>query len=441
MRRRDLSVKSAAGPRPEQPSCETVERAATESTDVAWLSWKQPKWQGEGQDPHHDGGLDRELSADRDAAPSRLSRVLRILLLMHFRGLKGVARGRPGGRFEIVAKISKATPHVWCEDGLVLSRLNKVFIVSDLERPSLAAIAQIPWRPTQRLAHVRLVDRVAKHSILQVHRTEHGRFLISNGSSWWCCATRGAQVLPVSRFSPTRPMNRGICESPSGCTYIADYTANHARLERVRIHRTSDFVAFETAWEFAPGQIRHVHALIRDPEDDRRIWVLTGDRDSESRILYTDDEFRSVQCFLNAGQTSRATDLLVRDGTVYWGMDSPSVPAHLMAARKERPQEARTLCELPGPAYYMGANEAGGAYLGTTVEPGFASKDRCAHLFGMRPDGVWEEVLKRRADIFPQHGILYFPRGTLPDSFVVFSQRGLVPDEGSMVIARDRAWE
>lgn len=363
-----------------------------------------------------------------------------ILRLMHFRGPRGTARGGSGDRFEIVAMISKATPHVWCEEGLLFSRLNRVFVVSDLERPSLAEIAQIPWRPTQRIAHLRLVDRVAKHSILQVHRTEDGRLLISNGSSWWCCGARGAEVRPVARFSPTRPMNRGICESPSGHTYIADYTANHARLERVRIHRTSDFVAFETAWEFAPGEIRHVHALIRDPEDDRRIWVLTGDRDSESRILYTDDEFQSVECFLDAGQTSRTADLLVRDGSVYWGMDSPSAPAHLMAARRERPHEARAMCSLPGPAYYMAVNEAGGAYLGTTVEPGAASKDRSAHLFGMRPDGVWEEVLKRRADIFPQHGIFHFPRGTLPGGCVVFSQRGLVPNEGFMVIARDRAW-
>lgn len=360
---------------------------------------------------------------------------------MHFPGYKGVTRGRLGGRFEIVGKISKATPHVWCEEGLVFSRLNKVFVALDLERPNLVAIAEIPWRLTQRVAHVRLVDRVTKHSILQVHRTERGRFLISNGSSWWCCEAPGAQVRPVARFSSTRPMNRGICESQSGCTYVADYTPNYARLERVRIHRTSDFVTFETAWEFAPGQIRHVHALIRDPEDGRRIWVLTGDRDAESRILYTDDEFRSVQCFLNAGQMSRATDLMVRDGTVYWGMDSPSAPARLMMARKSRPQESRALCELPGPAYYMGANEAGGAYLGTTVEPGPASRDRCAHLFGMRHDGVWEEVLKRRGDIFPQHGILYLPSGTLPDNYVVFSQRALVPDEGSMIIARDRAWE
>ncbi len=236
-------------------------------------------------------------------------------------------------------------------------------------------------------------------------------------------------------------MNRGICESPSGWTYIADYSANHARLERVRIHRSRDLVTFETAWEFGPGQIRHVHALIRDPEDDRRIWVLTGDRDGESRILFTDDEFRSVQCFLDAGQMSRATDLVVRDGNVYWGMDSPTTPASLMVARKEQPLETHALVELPGPTYYMGANEAGGAYLGTTVEPGPASKDRCAHLFGMRPDGLWEEVLKRRGDIFPQHGILYFPKGILPHNYVVFSQRALVPDEGSMIIARDRAWE
>jgi hypothetical protein len=183
-----------------------------------------------------------------------------------------------------------------------------------------------------------------------------------------------------------------------------------------------------------------VHAVVQDQEDHQRIWVLTGDRDAESRILYSDDDFRTVDCFLDGGQMSRATDLIARDGMVYWGMDSPEETARLMVAEKDRPAMVRSQCELPGPAYYMGENRAGGMYVGTAVEPGVALRDDCAHIMGLGPDGAWEELAARRADRSPQHGIFYFPKGAMPENYVVFSQRALVPGEGSMTVARDRAW-
>jgi len=125
---------------------------------------------------------------------------------------------------------------------------------------------------------------------------------------------------------------------------------------------------------------------------------------------------------------------------IYWGMDSPLETSRILRAAKDRPGTFETLSELPGPAYYLGRNEAGAMYLGTTVEPGPAVRDSFGRIFGTARSGDWEEIHRCRNDIFPQYGIFYFPRGILPENFLVFSQRALVPREGCLTIARDLAW-
>jgi len=207
-------------------------------------------------------------------------------------------------RIEVFARFRNSLVHYWSEEGLVFSRKNQVFLIRDLARPRPEVIARIPWRLSQQIAHIRFWDRLLKHAILQVHGTRDGRLLISNREAWWRSSGEES-VAPVPRFSPTRPMNRGICESASGVTFVADYLPNLERTDPVRIHRTDDLLRFTTAWEFPRGEIRHVHGLIRDPEEENRIWVLTGDLDHESNIFFTDDEFQSLQLFLNPNFAKR----------------------------------------------------------------------------------------------------------------------------------------
>jgi hypothetical protein len=234
-------------------------------------------------------------------------------------------------------------------------------------------------------------------------------------------------------------MNRGICRSSAGMLYVAQYTQNPSRAE-VSVFRTNDLRTFETAWTFPAGSIRHIHALIPDPERPARIWVLTGDLDAESAIYFTENEFSSLECFLKAGQLSRATDLVRMGNTLYWGMDSPDDEPFMIrsSADKAAPEK---IFPLPGPVYYMGRNEAGALYAGTTVEKGRAVKDRVGRIWGTSPDGAWQEIASGRKDWVPQHGLYYFPRGVMPGSFLIFSQRALVPHEGCMTIARDLRWE
>lgn len=339
---------------------------------------------------------------------------------------------------KIVARFRNSLAHLFDEEGLIFSSKNRIYKISDLRKPVPEKIAEIPWSFLKHISYIRIADRFLKNSILQVHKSKKGEYLVATGDNWWLINRQG-RASGIKEFSSTRPMSRGICESKGGITYVAGYNIGADR-QPVEIFRSKDCCNFDVAWEFPKGQIRHVHALIVDPELESRIWVLTGDLDNESKFYYTDDDFSSLHCFLSAGQKSRATDLIIRNGQLYWGMDSPTEQSSIMKADKTLPEHLKNVKELPGPCYYLAQNEAGAIYAGTTVEPGASLKDNYAHIFELCPDDSWQEIACFKKDLFPQYGILYFPRGILPENFVVFSQRALGPFEGHMTIALDQVW-
>ncbi len=337
---------------------------------------------------------------------------------------------------EIIERFSNFQVHAYTAGKLICSSKNSIFRIDDLSRPDPVEIGRIPWRGVQHLSNIRFLDRALKHAILQVHSTRQGGFLVATGHSWWRLDKTG-NVRPVGSFSATRPMNRGICESKTGWTYVAEYIPNPNR-GPIRIFRSGDLESFETAWRFEAGTIRHVHAVITDPDAHNRIWILTGDEDQESHVYYTDDDFSTVKLFLSEGQVTRATDLISRGDDLYWGMDSPLKTSFIIRASRQTARYDKLL-ELPGPAYYIGQNDGGGIYVGTTVEPGPAVKDHFGRIFGSDKSGVWREIVRCKKDPFPQYGIFYFPKGILPENFIVYSQRALLPYEGYMTIATDPA--
>lgn len=340
----------------------------------------------------------------------------------------------PRSRFEIVARFRNSVVHQYIDGALIFSHKNKVYTIENLRNPKVKFQFQIPWSAVQQISNIRIADRLLKNSILQVHKTTQNEFLVSNGQGWWH-VDREKRVFPIDKFCDTLPMNRGICESSSGMIHVAEYVSNPDR-KSIRIFGSKDLKEFEVMWEFKPGEIRHVHALIPDPDLENRIWILTGDLDHESHIMYTDDEFEAIHKFLSEGQKTRATDLIVRGCNLYWGMDSPMETSFIMSISRNQ-KVLKQLHELPSPAYYMGQNEAGGLYFGTTVEPGPAVKDRYGRIYALRSDDILETVVKCKKDIFPQYGVFYFPKGILPSHFLVYSQRALRPNEGCVTIARD----
>lgn len=338
----------------------------------------------------------------------------------------------------IVARLIGIRPHVFSSGQLICSSSNQVFAINNLSDPDLELVFEISPTLVDRLSRCRTLDRLLRRSISIVHRRRNGEYLVIAGRGWWYV---GHDKNP-RRLNPpgtTYPMQRGICDGPDGTTFIGDYRRNPERSE-VHIYAIYDNERFDVAWTFRAGVVRHVHAIIADPSFEGRIWVLTGDEDHESKIWYTDDGFRSLELFLNAGQESRTADMVFSSSELVWGMDSPIEPSYICRINRSKKGGVRKEHRLKGPAYYMAQNNAGGIYVGTTVEPGPAVVDRRARIVGIRPDGAWETLFSLEKDLFPQHGLIYMPKGILPENFVVFGQRALKPCEGCLTIGRHLAW-
>lgn len=342
----------------------------------------------------------------------------------------------PTQRLDIVARIPNLLCHEYTEQGLIVSRRNRLYRIQDLGAPNLQAIGGIPWGPKQWPAYVTLVDRALKAGIQLALQLDRQRYLVAAANKWWRVADGGG-VHDLGELPVGRPMARGLCVS-GGKVYLAEYRSNPER-GPVHVLTSSDCERFDVAWRFPDRSVRHVHALIPDRHTKDRIWILTGDFDHESSIWYTDDRFENVRHYLNMGQRTRATDLICLPDRILWGMDSPLETPHVMELPRGEGSHAMPVHRLAGPAYYAAHNEAGGCYLGTTVEPGPAVRDNYGRLYAWAPEVDWCELKRWRHGRVPQYGIVTMPRGVLPGSFVAWSTRALHPGDGDLVIARDRA--
>ena len=116
---------------------------------------------------------------------------------------------------------------------------------------------------------------------------------------------------------------QGIAVDGDGAIYYGEYTTlgpNDAH--SVRIYRSDDEArSWHVAYEFAPGEVRHIHAVRWDPVA-QALWVGTGDLDSQSRIGYSRDDAKSFQWVGADSQVYRVITLLFFEDRVVWGPDT-----------------------------------------------------------------------------------------------------------------------
>ena len=337
----------------------------------------------------------------------------------------------------LIHEMPLGLPHEMTPNGLLISRRNKLYLIKDLAEPLEEEIGYIPWKGLSFLGHARIIDRVCKYSIQQALFLPGKGYLIYNQAGWWFLKNGKPVAEKLSVPVLGKPMARGICRALDGTIYLAEYEPNQLR-DCVKIYKTLNLYDYELAFEFPPLSIRHIHAVIQDSCVSSRLWVLTGDYDRESSFYYTDDQFEHLTPLPCLGQRTRATSMCFDgDHQLVWGMDSPLAPSSILSWGPDYSKEPKVLASLPGPAYYMASNVAGGMYMGTTVEPGPSVTDSCATVWARKTNKLWYQVGKFQTDLFPQYAIIYFPREPLPENFVVFSLRAVKGLDGRLFIARD----
>lgn len=219
----------------------------------------------------------------------------------------------------------------------------------------------------------------------------------------------------VRGFAFRNPLFMGTQTLDGRSVYFGEYFANDT-MRAVSVFGSQDGGdSWDEVYRFPAGSIWHVHGVHHDPWTDH-IWICTGDRDGECRIVMLDRSFREIETFGDGSQAWRAVTMMFLEDRVVWGMDSPLAPCRVMSFDRA----SHTLKEgqpMPGPVWYARQFGDGHAVLQTATEhlgqPGVQSNH--AHLFATRDFEKWTEIASWRKDRWPNrtflHGLVSFSDG------------------------------
>ena len=223
--------------------------------------------------------------------------------------------------------------------------------------------------------------------------------------------------------------------------YYGEYFLNHGG-ERVRIFRRKPNGQWHTVYTFAPGQVYHIHGIIPDAAS-ACVYILTGDKDAESGIFVTYDDFKTVTPIVTGRQAFRACVALPVEGGMLYTTDTPLEENYLYHLDFNT-KEITPVMVIDGPSIYGRTISDYEFVFSTSVEPdsrieglkyeftyklGPGVKNKNSHLYYCLWDGNTahcKEIFAATKDILPmgagQFGTMMFPEGDVYDGLYVTCQ-------------------
>jgi hypothetical protein len=207
----------------------------------------------------------------------------------------------------------------------------------------------------------------------------------------------------------TRPLHLAVTASDQ--IFWGEYFDNPRR-DEVHIYGSTDRGAhWDVAYTFPKGTVRHVHNIVYDAWENC-LWVLTGDKGSECRILRASCDFKTMDVVLSGSQQARSAALVPTRDALYFSSDTPLETNHVYRLdRSGNLAEAATL----GSSSIYACSVGNAIFFSTMVEPSAINSDRNVHLYGSADGIQWQRVLERKKDRWPmrlfQYGNAFLPDG------------------------------
>lgn len=257
---------------------------------------------------------------------------------------------------------------------------------------------------------------------------DNSMIAIAKKGLFWRSSESGdfQKVFSISRGS--KPLN--LCILPNGHIFFGEYFQNMKK-EAVNIYGSMDNGrTWRIVYTFQAGNINHVHGLFFD-RYTRRLWFLTGDRENECIIGYTDDEFQTLHEVLRGGQEYRSCQLFFYKDFIVYATDSQYIQNEICAINRKT-LKIKILARIQGSAI-KGGQTGDVSYLSTTIEPSKVNKDKFSHIWVTKDGEHWQDVYKAEKDCWPsilQFGTFEFPQNAYCDGKLWFSGRALKGFDG-----------
>lgn len=243
-----------------------------------------------------------------------------------------IYRSRDGGDFRRVARVRPPFGETW---GGYSARLRRAFGYQEL-------LELLPLADGRLLVlaggHVHLLDQDGRGA----RRTHELRYF-GRGKG------RGLMAF-------------GLTQARDGAIYFAEYVTESGD-RPTGVWRSDDLgESWQLAWEFAPGEVRHIHAVHADPHDDA-VWIGTGDRDEHCFVGASRDRGTSFTWVGHGRQVHRTCAFASFDDCVLWATDADFEQNHVVRWHRAS-GEVTVDATLPDVTYYTARLDADRALLG-----------------------------------------------------------------------------
>lgn len=224
-----------------------------------------------------------------------------------------------------------------------------------------------------RIGSLKLVSKLRnKSGIDRVMLLENGMMLVVYRGIFSGMLREGevTRLENIFHWEGGGPLPQGFARDSAGYIYVGEYLVDKPG-KRHRITNLYCGRAQEKTWkvcyDFQRSEIMHIHGVSYDKYRDL-LWLTTGDRDHESRILYSSDHGISFTPLGTGSQDWRTVSLQFTPEFIYWGTDSPVRWNHIFKWNWDT-GDRETMLTVRNPFYYS-AHDADKEklYFSTTVE-------------------------------------------------------------------------
>jgi len=161
--------------------------------------------------------------------------------------------------------------------------------------------------------------------------------------------------------------SHGIAVDQNDDVYFGEYNCS-PRPHTIKIIKGSrDGTVWSIFYEFPQGEIFHIHSIKYDSFRDI-LWILSGDKDEESKLMFIDKSRKKVEILGSGDQGWRIVSLITTRDFLYWCSDNVWTGSNIY--RYDFSDNKREKLAFVGkPSYYSTQLKDGTLVFSTTFEP------------------------------------------------------------------------
>jgi len=327
----------------------------------------------------------------------------------------------------------------WAEPGnFYLSRRDQIFYSETLTEPFvwLARVNAPAWK--RAASNFRLAQRLLRYMVTNVVDLGDGEIFVTFDKSAGVIRN-GKFALLKGMARPCRVLRFGCAADAEGNVFFGEYLANAERGEMriYRFRKGSDTV--EVVYTFPSNSVRHIHGIYFD-EFSRSLFCLTGDADSECRILRTYDGYKNVEIVGEGDESWRAVSILFDQQNFFYGTDAEYKSNELFSVDRET-LDRTTIGSVNGTVFYS-KKLGDDLFFATTAENAPSQEENVASLWHVDRDRNCEKLASFPKDLWHpalfMFGTIHFPYKNAFDDRLFFSLVGVKGDNRTFCVEKRR---